>query len=66
MFNDDPIKIPKITLVIIKPFIKGLLLYVLYDIKKLNRVLSVFKCHELIASELESRHLQLRTQSKRL
>jgi hypothetical protein len=66
ILNDDPIRISNNTLVIIKLFYSGTAIKISLIIKTAMRTLPVFKCHELIASEIASRHLQLSTHFKRL
>ena len=58
ILNKDPIAVPKITLVIIMFFIIGLLLKPL-SYETAIRTLQFFKCQELIALEIEIRHLKL-------
>lgn len=66
ILNDDIINIPKIVLVIIKIFYNEIASIFSLIIKTAWRTLSVFKYHELIASERASRHLLLKAHSKRL
>ena len=64
--NDDSVRKSKTIPIIIKPFIIRTSAKALCDMSTAIRNLSVFTCHELIASEIESRHVQLRTHSLEL
>jgi hypothetical protein len=66
ILNDNPIRNPKIILVISKIFYNRSAILSFLVIKTAMRTLPVFKCYEFIASEIASRHLQLRAHSKRL
>jgi hypothetical protein len=66
ILNNDPIRIPRIILVIIKLFYSRTAINVLSGMKTAMRTLPVFKCHQLIASEIERRYLQLRAHSRKL
>jgi hypothetical protein len=58
IISDDPIRIPKIMLVIIKLFCNRTYIRSLSNVKIAIRTLPVFTYHELIASETENKHLQ--------
>jgi hypothetical protein len=52
IINDNPLRIPKLILVIIKLFYNRTAIKSFLIVKTAIRTLPVFKCHKLIASEL--------------